>query len=163
MKIAKTGKIQDFCQPNALLTLQEYVQVIKVKCRLPRRCPCPSIDPNSTRSWTCTTVSSCNFAYVYTHTGLREPRDARRRRASDRAGVAADEPARAAGLRAQAQADPGGEAGPVLLRPLFVARKEGVGISDSVVKRKGLEQWSEGEGEKVGRKRGGTCSSETGD
>lgn len=27
MKIAKTGKIQDFCQPNALLTLQEYVQV----------------------------------------------------------------------------------------------------------------------------------------
>lgn len=27
MKIAKTGKIQDFCQPNALLTLQEYMQV----------------------------------------------------------------------------------------------------------------------------------------
>jgi hypothetical protein len=27
MKIAKTGRIQDFCQPNALLTLQEYVQV----------------------------------------------------------------------------------------------------------------------------------------
>lgn len=26
MNIAKTGKIQDFCQPNALLTLQEYVQ-----------------------------------------------------------------------------------------------------------------------------------------
>lgn len=27
MKIAKTGHIQDFCQPNALLTLQEYMQV----------------------------------------------------------------------------------------------------------------------------------------
>jgi 2-iminoacetate synthase len=26
MKIAKTGKIQDFCQPNALLTLTEYMQ-----------------------------------------------------------------------------------------------------------------------------------------
>lgn len=27
MKIAKTGKIQDFCQPNALLTLQEYMEL----------------------------------------------------------------------------------------------------------------------------------------
>lgn len=35
MKIAKTGKIQDFCQPNALLTLQEYVQV----GRGPSSCP----------------------------------------------------------------------------------------------------------------------------
>lgn len=27
MKIAKSGRIQDFCQPNALLSLQEYMEV----------------------------------------------------------------------------------------------------------------------------------------
>lgn len=30
MKIAKSGRIQDFCQPNALLSLQEYMEVYVV-------------------------------------------------------------------------------------------------------------------------------------
>jgi hypothetical protein len=38
MKIAKTGKIQDFCQPNALLTLQEYVQVERRSSSRPGYC-----------------------------------------------------------------------------------------------------------------------------
>ena len=103
--------------------------------------------------------------YPPTHarTGLRQPRNAAGGGGGHRAGVAEDEPPRAAGLRAEAQADPGREAGPVLLGRGVIGVGAGVdvvltwwpGLGWAAAGIFGRLRWRVGQSNQIKRKQGG--------